>query len=154
MLFSQNAFIVVLGILISLILFNQGEKINFETTDYGQLVSECQSMRLEYVNCVERRENIIKEQFGATAEQIENNKERQMSFLIIPCVVFITALFIGFTVENNERYLTFITLTPLFLSFLRYYPYAAEKWLIPVYFLLAAFLSGLIMLFKRRLFTR
>lgn len=152
-MFSQNAYIVGLGILVSIILFNQGEKINFETTDYGQLVTECRSLKMEYVNCVERRENIIKKQFGASADELEISKERQMTYLIIPCIVLITALFISFAVDRNEKYLTLIALTPLFLSFLRFYPYATEKWMIPFYLLFAALLSSLISQFKRNLYA-
>jgi len=150
----QNAFIVGLGILISIILFAQGEKFNLQNTDYGELVRECRELRFDYGNCVERRGSEIRQEYGAEYWELESRKERQMAFLIIPCVVLITALFVGFAASRNEKNLTMLALAPLFLSFLRYYPYAPEKWMVPLYLLFAAFTAYLISRSKRILFTR
>jgi hypothetical protein len=61
-----------------------------------------------------------------------------MVYLIIPFLVLITTIFVSFAVDENEKYLSLLALSPLFLSFLRFYPYAPEKWMIPFYLLLAA----------------
>lgn len=149
----QNAIIVGLGILVSFFLFAQGQKYNFETTEYGELVRECQALRFNYDNCVEARGAEIRREFGAPYWELESRKMQQMVFLIIPCVVLIVALFVGFAVSRNEKYLTLIALTPLFLSFLRFYPYAPEKWMIPLYLFFAAVIAYLISHVKRCLFA-
>jgi hypothetical protein len=148
----QNALIVGLGILVSIILFTHGEKYNLENTDYGELVQECQELRFDYGSCVERRSAEIRKEYGASYRELESRKERQMTFLIIPCVVLITSLFVGFAVRRNEKYLAMLALTPLFLSFLRYYPYAPEKWMVPLYLFFAATIAFLISRIKRFLF--
>jgi len=148
----QNALIVGLGILVSIILFAQGEKYNLANTEYGELVRECRALRFDYGRCVERRGAQIKSEYGVPYWEIEANKERQMAFLVIPCVVLIVSLFISFAVSRNEKYLTLIALTPLFLSFLRYYPYAPQKWMIPLYLFFAATVAFFISRIKRLLF--
>lgn len=148
----QNAVIVGLGILVSIILFSQGEKYNLENTDYGELVQECRELRFDYGSCVERRATEIRKEYGASYRELESRKERQMTFLIIPCVVLITALFVGFAAHRNEKYLTLLALTPLFLSFLRYYPYAPEKWMVPLYLLFAAIIAFFITQVKQKLY--
>jgi len=148
----QNAVIVGLGILISIILFSQGEKYNLENTDYGELVQECRELRFDYGSCVERRGAEIRKEYNAPYWELESRKERQMTFLVIPCVVLITTLFVGFAVRRNEKYLTMLALTPLFLSFLRYYSYAPEKWMVPLYLFFASVIAYFISRVKQFLF--
>ena len=147
----QNAFVVTLAVIISVVLFAQGEKYNLDNTDYGALVEECQALRFDYGSCVARRGAEIVKQYGASSWELESRKELQMAFLIIPSVVFIVALFVGFAAPKNEKYLTLIALTPLFLSFLQYYPYAPQKWMIPLYLLFASIITWFISQLKRLL---
>lgn len=145
----QNLVIVVLGILMSFVLFAQGEKINLESTDYGQLLQTCRASKFDYQNCVVKRNPEIRRDYGVSYWELESRKTQQMIFLIIPCLVLIIALFVSFTVTKNEKYLTLIALTPLFLSFLRFYPYAPEKWLVPLYLLFASVIAWFIRHLKR-----
>jgi hypothetical protein len=154
MAIPQNPVIVGLGILLSFILFAQGEKYNQESTELGVLLLNCKSSKADYENCIVRRNPEISKQYGVPYWELETRKARQMVFLIIPSVVLIITLFVSFSASSNEKYLTLIALTPLFLSFLRFYPYAPEKWMIPVYLLFAATVAFLISHFKRFLFMR
>lgn len=147
----QNGFVVTLAVIISIVLFTQGEKYNLENTDYGILVKECRQMRYDYGSCVARRATEIVNEYGAPSGELESRKELQMAFLIIPSVVFIVALFVGFAASQNEKYLTLIALTPLFLSFLQYYPYAPQKWMIPLYLFFASIIVWFISQLKRTL---
>lgn len=147
----QNAFVVTLAVIISIVLFAQGEKYNLENTDYGTLVQECQALRFDYGSCVARRSTEIIKEYGVASWELESRKELQMAFLIIPSVVFIVALFVGFASSENEKYLTLIALTPLFLSFLKYYPYAPQKWMIPLYLFFASIIAWFISQLKRAL---
>ena len=138
-----------MAVIISIVLFAQGEKYNLENTDYGTLVEECQALRFDYGSCVARRGAEIVREYGAPSRELESRKELQMALLIIPAVVFIVALFVGFASSKNEKYLTLIALTPLFLSFLKYYPYAPQKWMIPLYLFFASVIAWFITQFKR-----
>ena len=150
---SQNLIIVGLGVVMSFILFAQGEKVNLETTELGQLLQQCKALKFDYEHCVVRRNPEIKQEYGVPYWELENRKTQQMVFLVIPCLILIIALFVGFTVSGNEKYLTLMALAPLFLSFLRFYPYAPEKWLIPFYLLFAAAIAWFIRNLKRVLFV-
>ncbi len=145
----QNAFVVTLAVIISVVLFAQGEKYNLNNTDYGALVQECRAMRFDYGSCIARRGAEIVREYGVPSSELESRKELQMAFLIIPSVVFIVTLFVGFAASRNEKYLTLIALTPLFLSFLQYYPYAPQKWMIPLYLFFASVTAWFISQIKR-----
>jgi hypothetical protein len=147
----QNVFIVTLAVIISVVLFAQGEKYNVENSDYGLLVQECRALRFDYGSCVARRAGEIVKEYGAPSGELESRKELQMTFLVIPSVVFIVALFVSFSASENEKHLTLIALTPLFLSFLQYYPYAPQKWMIPMYLLFASIITWFISQLKRTL---
>ncbi|HEY8562926.1 MAG TPA: hypothetical protein VIL74_21285 [Pyrinomonadaceae bacterium] len=153
MTLPQNPVIVGLGILLSFLLFAQGEKYNLKSTDYGQMLQNCQARQIDHENCVVKRNSEIIKLYGEPYTELEARKQRQMIFLVIPTVVLIVAVFVSLNVTKDEKYLTMLALAPLFLSFLRFFPYAPEKWMTPVYLLFSLAVAGCVTHFKRTLFN-
>jgi len=119
MVIPQNTVIVGLGILLSFLLFTQGEKYNAETTQYGQLMQECKALKLDYESCVVERSPEIRKKYGMPYWDLQLRKIRQKTFLINPCVILIIVLFVGFGVSRKEIMMTFIALIPISLVFLK-----------------------------------
>jgi len=146
----QISLIVLSGIFISFFLFARGEKYIMHETDYGQIVNSCSRETgpgVSFQSCLSRRG-------GRAYWEIQDQADELEAFVMIPCVILITAIFIGLSVNKKEILLTMLTLTPLIVSLLGYRPVPMRAEIAPYYALCTFMLAWTIRRLKRRLYFR
>ena len=155
----QNPLIVVLGIFVSFFLFAQGEKYNLRTTAYGQILKSYYietdtGVTVYHQDCLLNRRQEIRVRYDGSDRELQNEMVWQKIFLIIPCVILITALFVGFAVSKNEILLTVFTLTPLSLNLWGYHSDQIKVDVGPYCLIFAFILSYPIVRLKKYLFFK
>lgn len=146
---SHSTFIVILGIILTFLLNAQGEKYNYESTEYGSIVQYCQEIGnpCEY-NYMNRQPEMI-EKYGTSYWNLEHKLKQQKVFVIIPVIILIITLFVSFTLDSNEVVFSILILSPLFTTFLFKFIFGAEFCMTPFYFIYAAGLTSLFSRIKR-----
>ena len=146
----QRVFIAILGIVLSFLLFAEGEKYNIESNAYSPLIRYCQEKRFD--QCEYRyvhKQAEIEEKYGAPYWVLERRLKEQKIYVIIPCVILIVALFVCFTLDEKEILLTVLVLIPFLVSLIVRFIFDSECCLTPFYLLYAACLGFVISTLKR-----
>jgi hypothetical protein len=150
---QQNLVVVFLAIILSFLLCWQGGKINHETTEYGQILAECEREGRDY-RCVSEVGGDNKTPSGVPYGVLRHRMEKQKLLLINPIVFFITTLFVCFAVSKSEILFSLAASAPVLIYFLRFFPYGKEVVFIPVYLFVVIFYAFLLFRLKRFCFVK
>jgi hypothetical protein len=152
MLNFTNIFIVLTGIFMSFYLFEQGEKYNLDSTAEGQIIRRCKLLKEKVV--AENYENCLSRNSGIAYWQVFERMETRKALLIVPCVIFLTALFVGFAAGKKEILLTMISAAPLLMGLGDYKPDFIKVTMPPFYAVFTFISAWAIYRFKQYFFFK
>jgi len=145
----QSVCIVILGIIVSFLLFAEGEKYNAESTEYGRIIQYCEEQPSDCQYRMAATQQEFEEKYGAAYWVHERNLREQKIYVIIPCVILIITLFVCFTLDKKEILFTGLVLAPFFIGLIVRFTFRPECCLTPFYLLYAVGLSFVFSSFKR-----
>lgn len=154
MLNSHTIIIGALAVILSFSLYILGDNYLAESVKNGKIVQYCESRQpyCEYKFLGKESEMVKK--YGAPYRQLALEYKRKKLFVVIPFLLLIIALFVGFTIDEKERLFVAITICPFLIYFMNRFIYNLEFRMGPVYMLFAVLATTSFVSVKRKLIFR
>lgn len=131
----QNCLVLMLGILVSFLLFSQTLKSNSDYQTLKKTRRDCEDYKILNVpgfterSCGFYRRELIQLRHGVSEEDLKLRKNREIIYYTLPAVCLILPLFVVFAANQYETFLSFFAIMPLNL----WLSGGDEAWLIPLF---------------------